>query len=187
MSDLPDFRRLAEYNHWANRRLFGAIAGLSHADWEAPRSGFFGSLQKTLNHILVADRIWQARFAGTDHDLRSLDQILHADFAALRQAREAEDRRILDYVVGVSETWLAAELAYTDMAGAAKRLPLGWALAHFFNHQTHHRGQAHAMLSDTQVPPPALDLLYFRLESKAAGDRAAAPASGARASATSAR
>jgi len=170
MSDLPDFSRLARYNQWANRRLFEAVSGLSVAAWEAPRSGFFGSLKKTLNHMLVADRIWLARFAGTEHGLERLDQILHADFATLRAARETEDRRILDAIGDLTEDRLEQALCYRDMSGAPKRLPLGWAVAHFFNHQTHHRGQAHAMLSGTRVPPPPLDLLYFLLETSTGCD-----------------
>ncbi len=166
MSDLPYFRRLARYNGWANRRLFEAAGKLDPAEWEAPRSGFFGSLQKTLNHILVADRIWLARFEARDHGMRALDQILHPDFAALKRAREAEDVWILSFLDRLPEARLAEELAYSNMAGEAKRLQLSFALAHFFNHQTHHRGQAHAMLSGTRVPPPPLDLLYFLAEDR---------------------
>lgn len=167
MSDLPYFRRLARYNGWANRRLFAAAGKLDATAWEAPRSGFFGSLQKTLNHILVADRIWLARFERRDHAIRALDQLLHPDFPALKRAREAEDAGIIGFLDRLPETQLAGELAYANMEGQAKRLPLGSALAHFFNHQTHHRGQAHAMLSGTTVPPPSLDLLYFLAEDRA--------------------
>jgi uncharacterized damage-inducible protein DinB len=167
MSDLPTFRRLARYNGWANRRLYDAVGQLDEAAWRAPRSGFFGSLQETLNHILVGDRIWLARFEGGEHGIARLDQILHPDFTALRRAREAEDARIVAFVDGLAAARLEGELAYSNMEGQAKRLPLGWALAHFFNHQTHHRGQAHAMLAGTAVPPPPLDLLYFLFEDQA--------------------
>lgn len=166
MSDLPYFRRLARYNAWANRRLFEAAGKLDPAEWEAPRSGFFGSLQKTLNHILVADHIWLARFEARDHGMRALNQIEHPDFAALKRAREAEDARVVAFLDQLPQARLAEELDYSNMAGEAKRLPLGLALAHFFNHQTHHRGQAHAMLSGTRVPPPSLDLLYFLAEDR---------------------
>lgn len=167
MSDLPYFRRLARYNGWANRRLFEAAGKLDAAAWEAPRSGFFGSLQKTLNHILVADRIWLARFEGREHGLHALDQILHPDFPALKRAREAEDARIERHLEELPAASLGDELAYRNMAGEAKRTPRDLALAHFFNHQTHHRGQAHAMLSGTAVSPPPLDLLYFLSEDRA--------------------
>lgn len=161
MSDLPYFRRLARYNSWANRRLFGAVGKLDKTAWEAPRSGFFGSLQKTLNHILVADRIWLSRFEGHEHGIRTLDQILYPEFAALERARIAEDERIERHLASLPAAKLGEELAYRNMAGEDKRTPRGLALAHFFNHQTHHRGQAHGMLSGTTVPPPPLDLLYF--------------------------
>ena len=109
MSDLPYFRRLARYNSWANRRIFGAVGQLDTAAWEAPRSGFFGSLQKTLNHILVADRIWLARFEGRDHGMRSLDQILHPDFAGLERARKTEDARIENPGIEVGVTRVVAQ------------------------------------------------------------------------------
>jgi uncharacterized damage-inducible protein DinB len=166
MSDLPYFRRLARYNSWANRRIFGAVGQLDAADWQAPRSGFFGSLQKTLNHILVADRIWLGRFEGREHGMHGLDQLLHPEFAALQQARVAEDARIERHLEELPTGQLKDELAYRNMAGEAKRTPRDLALAHFFNHQTHHRGQAHAMLAGTAVPPPPLDLLYFLPEDR---------------------
>ncbi len=155
------FQRLARYNAWANRRLYEACAGLSRDDYAAPRPCFFGSIQGTLNHLLAGDRVWMGRFEAVDPGVTALDQMLHDDFAELRAARIAEDARIQRYAAGLEATALGADLAYRNMAGAPKRTPLGWALAHFFNHQTHHRGQAHCLLSGTGVAPPPLDLLYF--------------------------
>ncbi|MFZ5792326.1 MAG: DinB family protein [Pseudomonadota bacterium] len=168
MADLPYFRRLARYNRWANRRLYSACSELTRAEWEAPRSGFFPSLQKTLNHILVGDRIWMSRFEGVEHGFRRLDEVPFLAFAELRRVREAEDERILVFLGNLTEDRLAEDLAYRNMAGEAKRTPFLWALAHVFNHQTHHRGQAHAMLSGTRVAPPPIDLLYFLPEDDAA-------------------
>ncbi|WP_119460700.1 DinB family protein [Rhodospirillaceae bacterium SYSU D60014] len=155
------FQRLARYNAWANRRLYDACGRLTRADYVAQRAAFFGSIHKTLNHLLVADRIWLGRFMGKSAGIDALDQILFDDFDALRAARIEEDERILTLVSGYSDSALQGVLAYRNVAGEAKTTPLVWALAHFFNHQTHHRGQAHAMLSGTPVPPPPLDLLYF--------------------------
>jgi uncharacterized damage-inducible protein DinB len=89
------FHRLARYNAWANRRLYEACGRLGGADFAAKRAAFFGSISGTLNHILVADRIWLGRFEGRAARIDRLDQILYEDFADLRPAREAEDAHIL--------------------------------------------------------------------------------------------
>jgi len=161
------FRRLARYNAWANRRLYEACGSLDAGDYNAQRPSFFGSIHATLNHILVADRIWLARFEGADSGLRRLDQILCEDFTALRQAREAEDALILEHVGGLDAGTVAGMLRYRNTAGEAKETPRLWALAHFFNHQAHHRGQVHGLLSGTPIAPPPLDLLYFLPEDSA--------------------
>jgi uncharacterized damage-inducible protein DinB len=156
------FRRMAAYNRWANARLYEAVGTLPAAEIAAPRSGFFPSLLKTLNHLLVGDTVWMSRLDGAgNHGISSLDQILHTDFAALRSARVALDDRIVAFVDGLAPSRLEEDLVYRTMAGDPMRTQLAQVLAHFFNHQTHHRGQAHAMLSSTTVAPPVLDLIYF--------------------------
>jgi len=164
VADLPYFRRLARYNRWANRRLYFACAELSAADWAAPRAGFFPSLQKTLNHILVGDRVWLSRFEAVELVHRRLDEVPYPEFSHLKAARETEDERIVTYTEGLDPDRLDSDLRYRNMAGEAQVTPLRWTLAHFFNHQTHHRGQAHAMLSSTQVAPPSIDLILFLRE-----------------------
>ncbi len=160
------FHRLARYNAWANRRLYEACGKLSAADFAAKRAAFFGSISGTLNHILVADRIWLGRFEGRAARIDRLDHILYEDFAALRPAREAQDAHILAFVISLDDDSLARTLSYRNMAGEAREAPFVWALAHVFNHQTHHRGQVHGMLSDTPVAPPPLDLIYFLPEDR---------------------
>ena len=155
------FHRFGRYNAWANRRLYEACAALSPADYRALRPSFFGSIHATLNHILVGDRVWMGRFDGVPSGIERLDQILYDAFADLRAAREAEDARILGFVSGLGDDAIAAMLRYRNMAGEPQETPLAWTLAHFFNHQTHHRGQVHGMLSGTPVAPPPLDLIYF--------------------------
>jgi uncharacterized damage-inducible protein DinB len=156
------FQRMAAYNRWANAQLYDAVGKLPPAEIEAPRSGFFPSLLKTLNHILVGDTIWMGRLDGTGSPgVTRLDQILHAEFAALRQARTATDERIIAFVDRIDPPWLEQDLHYRTVAGAPMTTQVGQTLTHFFNHQTHHRGQAHAMLSSTDVAPPVLDLIYF--------------------------
>ena len=155
------FHRFARYNAWANRRLYEACAALSPTDYRAQRPSFFGSIHATLNHILVGDRVWMGRLESVPSGIERLDQILYDEFADLRAAREAEDTRILGFVSGLGDDSIAGTLRYRNMAGEAQETPLPWVLAHFFNHQTHHRGQVHGMLSGTPSPPPSLDLIYF--------------------------
>jgi uncharacterized damage-inducible protein DinB len=117
----------------------------------------------TLNHILVADRIWMKRFTGEGDAPTRLDTVLHRELAALAAARQAEDRRISDWVASLSEAALEGRFTYmtvTDMRTVSQRLAP--ALAHFFNHQTHHRGQAHAILTTLGRPSIELDLIYFQ-------------------------
>ncbi len=156
------FRRLAAYNRWANETLYGAVAQLSPAEFSAPRAGYFPSLARTLNHLMVGDTVWLGRLDGQGAPgITSLDQQLHAEFAPLRQARAALDARYIALVDGMSEARLGEVLVYKTVAGAAMETAVDQVLAHIFNHQTHHRGQAHAMLSSTGVAPPPLDLIYF--------------------------
>jgi|SRR5688572_28514514 len=156
------FRRMAAYNRWANARLYEAVGTLSAADIAAPRSGFFPSLLKTLNHLLVGDTVWIVRLEGTgSHGITSLDQILHTDFTALRAARTAMDDRIVAFVDTLAPKRLEEDLVYRTVAGDPMNTQVAQVLAHFFNHQTHHRGQAHTMLSDAKVSLPVLDLIYF--------------------------
>jgi uncharacterized damage-inducible protein DinB len=161
----PDhFRTLGRYNRWANRRLYDACAQLGNDEYGKQRPAFFGSIRGTLNHLLVADRVWLGRIENAPSGIERLDQILHEDFAALRAAREAEDARIIALVDRLDDAALAQELDYANMAGAPQRTRLDWVLVHFFNHQTHHRGQAHGLLSQTAVAPPPLDLIFFLRE-----------------------
>ena len=166
------FTMLARYNAWANRRLYDAAAALDEAEYLMPRKAFFGSIHATLNHILVGDRIWMARIEERPNPPYRLDQILYGDLVALRVAREAEDAHIVNAVAGIDEKRLDQELSYANTKGDRFHTPLRHVLAHFFNHQTHHRGQAHALLSQTGVAPPPLDMIIFLREPGAASGSA---------------
>jgi uncharacterized damage-inducible protein DinB len=163
------FLTLARYNAWANRRLYDACAALSEAEYMMPRAAFFGSIHGALNHLLVGDRIWLARIMHKPNPKLTLDQILYGDLVALRVARQAEDDHIVNVVSGFAERSLDQKLAYANTAGQRQQTPLRFVLAHLFNHQTHHRGQVHGLLSQTGVAPPSLDLiLYLRQASEPA-------------------
>ena len=159
------FRQLAQYNAWANWRVYEACAQLSDSERKAPRPCFFGSIHRTLNHILVGDRVWLSRLTAGKRDIVSLDQELYSDFAELRAARIREDERLIGVLDRYDEAEMAGFLSYKSMDGAAQRVPMVQVLGHIFNHQTHHRGQVHALLSGTPVAPPSLDLISLNWES----------------------
>ncbi|MHA1536570.1 MAG: DinB family protein [Alphaproteobacteria bacterium] len=163
------FPTLARYNQWANRRLYGACNELTETAFASPRPAFFGSILATLNHVLVGDRVWLARIEGSGHDITALDQILYGTRSALTAAREAEDRRIIAIADALTPARIAETLDYTNFAGEASETPLGLILTHLFNHQTHHRGQVHGLLSATDVAPPSLDLIFYLRETGPGG------------------
>ena len=162
--DRAHFARLARYNRWANQRLYAACASLPETEYLKPRQAFFKSLHGTLSHILVADRLWLARFENKPQPYQQLDHIPYAELAGLRVAREAEDARVIRVVEAIEESAFGRPFTYRNMAGETWAQPLDQLLTHVFNHQTHHRGQAHDQLSQTGVAPPELDYVYFMRE-----------------------
>jgi uncharacterized damage-inducible protein DinB len=168
------YRMFAGYNAWANERLYDAAAKLSDADYRADRGAFFKSVHGTLNHVLVGDRIWMQRFTGTGAAPKQLDVILFDDFKELRAARRAEDERISRYCAGLGPEQLARDFSYRTIVNATTiTQPLAPALDHFFNHQTHHRGQVHALLTAVggRNFAPSLDLILFQRETGFGGVR----------------
>ena len=158
---LPHFETLAAYNRWANVRLYDACAGLSDAARKQNRQAFFGSIHNTLNHILVGDRAWLDRVEGFGSGGHALDTVLFDDFGELRGARAAEDDRLDRVLAGMDEGRIAGDLTYRNLKGVQFCTPMRLTLTHLFNHQTHHRGQVHGMLSQAGVSPPELDLIYY--------------------------
>lgn len=159
----PHFEQFAAYNRWANQRLYDDAEALPEEARKRELGLFFHSLHGTLNHILVADRIWLRRLTGEGPQPERLSQILFEDFSELRTAREQEDQRIIRFIAGLSEAELNATFEYRTTSGKAQAQRRADTLAHFFNHQTHHRGQAHAALTILGVPEPApLDLLAMQ-------------------------
>ncbi len=155
---IQNFRTLARYNTLANQRLYEACNRLPDAERKKTRPAFFGSIHGTLNHIMVGDRIWLARFEGAQVPSSNLDATLYEGFEELRGARRAEDARVEAFASGLDEWCLEGEIRYTNNEGNVHSDPVHLLVAHLFNHQTHHRGQVHDMLSQTDVPPPVLDL-----------------------------
>ncbi len=152
------FQMMARYNALANLRLYEYCAQLPDAERTRIRPAFFKSIHGTLNHIMVGDRIWLARFEGGEAPSTHLDAILYENFAQLRAARVHEDDRIERFAAGLSAAFLEGSITYINNEGKRYSDPVSVLLAHFFNHQTHHRGQIHDMLTQTEVAPPVLDL-----------------------------
>ncbi|KQT88410.1 DinB family protein [Aurantimonas sp. Leaf443] len=159
------FLAFAAYNAWANRRLYEAVSALHPSRFNEDRGLFFGSLGKTLNHLLATDRIWMARFTGTGDAPDRLDAVLFPEFEPLRAARTAEDARIAAWIESRREADFAVPFTYrpiTDPRDVTQRLAP--ALFHLFNHQTHHRGQCHAALTGLGASAPSLDMILFQRE-----------------------
>jgi len=159
----PDYvRTMAAYNAEMNRRIYDAAARLSDEERRRNRGAFWGSIHGTLNHILWGDTAWMSRFDNWDKLPAGIKQsdALHEDFFTLRDARAEADRRICDWAGRVKGEWLQGDLAWVSaVLGKEIRKPKTLLVTHFFNHQTHHRGQVHAMLTaagektgDTDLP-----------------------------------
>ena len=170
MTPSAHYRMFARYNEWANGRLYDAAGRLSVEQYRADRGAFFKSVHGTLNHLLATDRIWMQRFTGEGEAPGRLDAILFETFDELRAARVAEDGRILRYVDGLDEARISGTIRYRRVSSREEfEQELAPALAHWFNHQTHHRGQVHAVLTGLVGEAPPLDLLFFqRLAAKSA-------------------
>ncbi len=155
-------RTMARYNHWMNDVIYAAAARLSDAQRKRDLGAFFKSLHGTLNHILVGDRLWLGRFTGAPVRFPSLAHEIASDFADLRRERAETDAAIDAYAAALTPARLAEPLVYrTFLNPRDVSFPLGFALMHFFNHQTHHRGQATTLLMQLGVDPGLTDLIYL--------------------------
>lgn len=155
-------RTLAAYNRWMNERLYCACADIDDAERKRPRAAFFDSIHGTLNHLLLGDLLWLGRFTGQSVSFASLDQELHADFGQLRSARAQCDDDIDAWVASLDDAALAAPFRFKSVVNPRVRsCPLWVAVTHFFNHQTHHRGQLTTLLSQAGVDYGTTDLIWL--------------------------
>jgi uncharacterized damage-inducible protein DinB len=155
-------RTMAAYNRTMNDVIYAAAARLSDAERKRDLGAFFKSLHGTLNHLLVGDRIWLGRLVGIPANIPSLGHELYADFAELRRERAKTDGEIADYAAALTPESLAAPLVYRTMLDPRNvSFDRGFALMHFFNHQTHHRGQATTLLMQLGIDPGATDLVVM--------------------------
>lgn len=158
------FTELGHYNQWANDLVYSAAEALSNDQRYEERGAFFGSVFGTLSHLLIADRIWLFRLTGVGPTYDDLAHRPYADFTMLKAARSFEDRRIVEYITSLEGDDLEARVTYQNMAGEEQSRTRAQCLVHFFNHQTHHRGQVHGLLSGFGLTPPSLDLIKFQAQ-----------------------
>ena len=174
MITLEWVRALARYNHWMNDKLYALAATLDDEARKRDSGAFFGSIHGTFNHLLLADRVWLARFTGVTvpdgligPGIRSLDQELYADFDELRRERARTDDELSAWVLGLTDEQLAGPLVYVRR-GQKQESPLWWAVAHLFNHQTHHRGQVTTLFTQQGCDPGVTDLFAMLRDEQAA-------------------
>jgi uncharacterized damage-inducible protein DinB len=157
-------QRMARYNRWQNENLYGVADRLSAEERQRERDAFFGSIHKTLSHILWGDRSWMARFTdmpkpqgGTKDSVA-----LYPDWGELKSARADFDRIFIDWADTVEPSWLAVDQTYYSNAIGRELTKPRWVLVtHLFNHQTHHRGQVHCMLTQAGGKPSDTDLPFM--------------------------
>ena len=159
-TDALPYRAMAYNNAWANHRLLRACAGLSQDEFVAPRTGFFPSLRATLNHILIIDWFYvDAMEGGTLGPAAWADPEPCETVALLQSAQAAVDRRLIAVVDGIDAAGIGRTVE-VHRGTHMQRERMDRLLMHLLQHQIHHRGQAHCMLSDTSVPPPQLDEFF---------------------------
>ena len=163
MIDGAYVQTMARYNAWQNRSLYTAADTLTEAQRREDRGAFFGSIHTTLAHILWADTIWMSRLAGGPKPEVGPGEVeTWMDWPAMTAARVAADGRLADWAAGLGDADLAGDLVwFSGIMNADTARPRWICVAHLFNHQTHHRGQVHALLTSFGARPDATDLCFM--------------------------
>ena len=152
---------LARHNRWMNERMYAAASTMTDEERKRDRGAFFGSLHRTLNHILWGDRVWLGRFVGAPFEVAPYGADMHADFADLSRERETADVQILDWAGKLAPAWLESTLAYRRSDGSKREIPAWIAATHLFQHAVHHRGQATTLLMQAGHDIGPTDLPYL--------------------------
>jgi uncharacterized damage-inducible protein DinB len=153
---------MARNNAWSNHRLYAACARLSDAELTASRTSFFPSIHLTLNHILIVDWYYEDALEGGGRGPSLYaDPVPFRHFPALSAAQAAADRRLVAYADALTPDGVDARVILEREGGVRNRETAVAVLSHLFAHQIHHRGQVHAMLAGTAVPPPQLDEFFL--------------------------
>ena len=165
MIDRAYVQRMARYNRWQNENLYGVADRLTDEERRRERGAFFGSIHKTLSHLLWADQIWMSRFTDVprpDGRHRGIGRRSIRTGTALKSKRADFDGAIIDWADAIDPAWLAGEQTYYSGAIEREVTKPRWVLVtHMFNHQTHHRGQVHCMLTQAGGKPSDTDLPFM--------------------------
>ncbi|WEJ03173.1 DinB family protein [Pseudomonas sp. FJ2-5-13] len=171
MNRIEHIALMATYNQWMNRKVYDAAGTLTHAQLTLDRQAFFGSIFGTLNHLMLGDTVWLKRFAEHPANFAALaplngvatpsdlEQVAFPSLSELAAHRAWLDQLIIDWAHSLQEPHLDQRLRYHNMRGLAAEKPFFGLLVHFFNHQTHHRGQVTTLLSQAGVDVGITDLL----------------------------
>jgi uncharacterized damage-inducible protein DinB len=153
---------LARYNHWMNERLYAVVGEFSIEERTRDSGAFFGSMHRTLNHVLWGDRIWLSRFTGQAYSVPAFGADMYAGFAELARERAATDTAILDWAGQLPPAWLAGTLEYRSASDGKLRQLANWVAAtHMFQHATHHRGQLTTLIKQTGKDPGITDMPWM--------------------------
>jgi uncharacterized damage-inducible protein DinB len=158
-------RTMARNNTWQNRSLYAAADAIGEDERRRDRGAFFGSIHATLSHLIWADHVWMSRFDRWDRPEGGIRDSARwvADWAELRSKRRITDARIVRWADHLTEARLAQDLTWrSGAAGRDVSKPVWLLVLHFFNHQTHHRGQVHAMLTAAGAAPDDTDLFLMK-------------------------
>jgi uncharacterized damage-inducible protein DinB len=157
---------MADYNRWQNESLYGAADRLTDAQRKDQRGAFFGSIHGTLNHLLWGDQVWMSRFAGTPKPKAPgipESVAMYESWDDLKRERRAFDEVIVDWASRLDPAWLEGDLTWFSGATGRELTRPRWLLVtHMFNHQTHHRGQVHCLLTQLGAKPGVTDLPFRR-------------------------
>lgn len=169
---LDNYRLLAHYNRWFNARLYDACEQISPDERLRDRGAFFGSIHRTLNHVVWGDQMWLQRFAAQDTRFPGLGSgllelphdaihgtVLYPEWPDLRAKREQLDAAIVSWLSEMPASFPVSTMRYTNTKGITREHPAWQALTHFFNHQTHHRGQVTTLLAQAGIDVGVTDLI----------------------------
>lgn len=156
------YQLLAQYNRWMNEKLYAVCAELSDAERKRDLGAFFGSLHRTLNHLLFGDLAWMGRFTNRPFQAPDMGADLYEEFDALRAERQRMDAGIEAWAERLDPEWLSAPFTYTSgVDGNTRTLPAWVLVSHMFNHQTHHRGQASTLIHQLGHDPGITDIPWL--------------------------
>lgn len=164
MNGAAYFSNLARYQRWAYGRLFERIAEVGDDAYFADRKLYFGSIHRSLNHLLLVDRLWLARLQGEKTGRVNLAEELETGRRELEALVHEQCEKFIAFCDGLDESRLDENIHYVSSKGDAFTMPLAPLIAHMVNHGTHHRGQISTALTQLGIEAPVMDIPYFLIE-----------------------